>query len=325
MLKPCHIAKLKSILWPATCIICGLNVNTIEGYICSFCYQHFPWLYGVCYQCGSSHSQLTEMSNESNINSAGYQYIRKTNDFSGRLQTESPGVHTKCITGMSESSQQLRTFIREGYICAACTDIPPDFDRFCGLFFYRQPLIRMVSQLKFSRNLEIAAAFGELLTKNLAIWYPHAESFPDAIIPVPLHNKRLSWRGFNQALEIAKHVAKHYYYVSETVDINTNRTIIKNISNSGNALLNNLCSNRRIIVDTKLIIKIKNSTPQVNLAKKQRLKNLKYAFKVTKKSPYTHIAILDDVFTTGSTISAISSKLKQAGVEQIDVWCICRA
>jgi predicted amidophosphoribosyltransferase len=59
--------------------------------------------------------------------------------------------------------------------------------------------------------------------------------------------------------------------------------------------------------------------------KAERKQNLKDAFQVVKPIIFEHIAIIDDVVTTGSTVHAMSQVLKEAGVDQIDIWCICRA
>ena len=113
----------------------------------------------------------------------------------------------------------------------------------------------------------------------------------DVIIPVPLHNKRLKFRGFNQVQEI----------------------------------LRPLCKSKQIIIADLICKRTHNTKPQACLRAKWRKRNLQGAFKITKKIAYDHIAILDDVFTTGSTVQALSMAFRDAGVSQIDVWCICRA
>ena len=115
-------------------------------------------------------------------------------------------------------------------------------------------------------------------------------NLPECIIPVPLHPQRLRVRGFNQALELARIIAKQL-----------------------NIPLNySLCQRDK-------------STPfQSGLSAKQRKQNLKNAFIVTKPHAYKHVAIFDDVVTTGTTVNELAKQLKNSGVETIEVWAIAR-
>ncbi|MFX6702085.1 ComF family protein, partial [Acinetobacter baumannii] len=91
---------------------------------------------------------------------------------------------------------------------------------------------------------------------------------PNIIIPVPLHKTRLQERGFNQAIEIARVLTKKL-----------------NIS-----------------MDKNSCQRIKATKPQTSLPAKQRANNIKNAFKCTSEAPYAHVALLDDVVTTGGTV-----------------------
>ena len=97
-------------------------------------------------------------------------------------------------------------------------------------------------------------------------------------------------RGFNQALELAKLIA----------------------------------SELNIPLDYTLCIRNKATPFQSGLSAKQRKQNLKNAFKVTKMNAYKHVAIFDDVVTTGTTVNELAKQLKQSGVEIIEVWAIAR-
>ena len=64
----------------------------------------------------------------------------------------------------------------------------------------------------------------------------------------------------------------------------------------------------------------------MQVKKEKRYNNLQSAFKVNMQNKtFTHVAVFDDVFTTGNTVKSLSKQLRMAGVEQIDIWCICRA
>jgi ComF family protein len=109
---------------------------------------------------------------------------------------------------------------------------------------------------------------------------------PDLIIPAPLHIKRLRERGFNQASLLAKHLGK----------------ILK------------------IPVDHHSLVKRKATANQAELTLKTRRTNLNGAFQVTRPLTANHVAILDDVVTTGSTAREIAKTLKRNGVDYIQVW-----
>lgn len=171
--------------------------------------------------------------------------------------------------------------------CGQCIGAPPRFDQTISLFTYETPVMQMIRQLKFHHNLAIANMFAKLWIHTLI---QNKTPLPDCILPVPLHHKRLKERGFNQSLEIAKPIAKYF----------------------------------KIPIDTRTCIRIKNTKPQSSLPVKKRLINVANAFALTHSVNYQHIAILDDVMTTGKTASEIAGLLRKAGVKKVDVWCCAR-
>lgn len=120
-------------------------------------------------------------------------------------------------------------------------------------------------------------------------WYQD-KPLPDLILPVPLHRLRLRERGFNQALEIARPITKRL----------------------------------RIPIDKHSLQRIRHTRPQTGLKAPEREVNLKNAFKTIRDFSGKHIALLDDVVTTSSTINACSQALMDAGAKQIDIWCCAR-
>ncbi len=170
-------------------------------------------------------------------------------------------------------------------LCAQCQNKPPAFHRSFALFHYNPPIDGFIMDLKFHHKLLYAHILGKLLLKKI-----NNCDKPEYIIPVPLHPKRLRQRGFNQALEIAKPIA--------------------------NAL--------QIPIETQSIKRIENTDSQSQIDASKRQKNLKNAFEVVEPIQARHVAIVDDVVTTGSTVNALATKLVEQGVKQIDVWCSAR-
>lgn len=175
--------------------------------------------------------------------------------------------------------------------CERCRELPSKFDRLCALFSYQPPITKLVMGLKFGKKLAYGRIMGELLAEQVVTqWYQNL-TLPEAVIPVPLHDMRLRTRGFNQALELL-------WPLHKQIEI-------------------------PVLLDA--CIRVRKTTAQSQLDKTRRKRNLKSAFQVVKPIPFEHIAVMDDVVTTGSTVNALTHVLKEAGVTTVDIWCICRA
>jgi ComF family protein len=196
-------------------------------------------------------------------------------------ENDLPWIHSAC----QQCGIALNT---KTPFCGNCIKTQPFFDNTISLFNYVTPIDKLVTQLKFSRKLCNASILGALMAKKLKQHYASRE-LPELIIPVPLHRKRLRQRGFNQAIELAKPVAKQ-------LGLN---------------------------IDRKLCKRIKNTPAQISLRAKQRKRNVRNAFQI-KTLNVDYIAIIDDVMTTTSTVNELSKCLRQQGVKKIDVWVIAR-
>ncbi len=109
----------------------------------------------------------------------------------------------------------------------------------------------------------------------------------DVIIPVPLHKSRQRVRGYNQAEIVAKHLSEYI----------------------------------NIPIDKKVLERVMNTAPQKELNDKERVKNLENAFKtITNVVKYKKVILVDDIYTTGTTVDSCTKVLIEAGVE--DVYCI---
>jgi ComF family protein len=174
-------------------------------------------------------------------------------------------------------------------LCGDCLRHPPPFDAAFVPFVYASPLDRLLLRLKFGRNL----AAGRVLTE---LWCAHGSAaplpLPQALIPVPLHAQRLRERGFNQALELARPLARAF----------------------------------GVPLAAEALVCVRATAPQSELDAKARRRNLRGAFALAPdvKLP-PHVALLDDVMTTGATLRAAAATLRRAGVQRIDVWACARA
>lgn len=179
-------------------------------------------------------------------------------------------------------------------LCRYCLKQTPLFDDAFSLFHYKPPVDYFIKQLKFQQRLFYADLLGHKMANAITeyINYPERKiDLPDAILPVPLHKKRLRNRGFNQALEIAKPIAK--------------KLNIPLISNT--------------------LIRSRYTQAQSKLTARKRKNNLQNSFSYQPTTPYKNIAIVDDVMTTGATLHEVTKTLKQhSSVENVYVWvCAC--
>lgn len=172
--------------------------------------------------------------------------------------------------------------------CGKCLVRPPAFDRAFVPFRYAYPLDHVVRAFKYQSRLAWGRVLGMVLAQQLRA---RATVFPQAIIPVPLHPERHRERGFNQAEELARPVSRSL----------------------------------GIAVDDRLCRRVRATQDQTELDARERRKNLRKAFVVTRAPKVRHVALLDDVLTTGSTVSELARTLKRAGVKVVDVWAVARA
>ena len=175
-------------------------------------------------------------------------------------------------------------------VCGQCVQQPPAVDYTLSLYHYETPLDYMISQMKFQQQLSYAAILGELFKNRILEVTPELD-LPNALLPIPLHKKRLIKRGFNQSIEISRAIAKE----------------------------------KQLPVLLKTIKRSKDTLAQTKLSKKDRQKNVKGCFELLSAPIHSHIVIIDDVVTTGATTNELAKTLKDAGVKRVGVWSIARA
>ena len=175
-------------------------------------------------------------------------------------------------------------------LCGQCQKQVPPIDYMVSSLEYAYPVGHLVSQLKFQHHLSHANILSHILLKTLKERLSD-RAMPELIIPVPLHKKRLRERGFNQALELARPIAKHF----------------------------------SIPVAKSLVVRVKHTQAQSLLNAKLRHQNLKDSFEIIKPITEKHVVIIDDVVTTGTTVYELARLLKTSGVETVGVWAVARA
>lgn len=178
----------------------------------------------------------------------------------------------------------------EPRLCADCLQQPPPFQLSLSAFVYGQPLEWMVQQFKFNAQLMYAPLFVGLWLDYLRR-LPESTALPEALLPMPLHPARLRQRGFNQSLMLAAGLSK--------------------------AL--------QIPLNTRDCRRIRDTPHQTGKSARQRRRNIRGAFEFVNRAGYRHLAIVDDVVTTGSSVSELTRQLKRGGVQRVDVWSLARA
>jgi len=184
-------------------------------------------------------------------------------------------------------AEAFETSVNGPTLCGRCQSRPPAFDQAFAPFLHQGAIRHLISSLKFNADYKNARILGLLLADHLR----QNDEKPDCLLPVPLHKARYRQRGFNQSIEIARHVAREL----------------------------------EIPLDLTSCRRHRDTPHQIGLPAKQRRKNLNKAFSLVKPITAQRIAILDDVMTTGSTAHELAVLLKKAGVSQVDVWVCARA
>jgi ComF family protein len=171
-------------------------------------------------------------------------------------------------------------------VCGDCLQEPPSFNQVTALAFYEGIARKLITRLKFSRDLVCGNILGSLLADKILL---SAHPLPELLIPVPLHRRRMFKRGYNQAMELSRVLSARLH----------------------------------IPVDPHSCSRVRHTRAQTELPQNLRRKNIRGAFSV-KNLNVDHVAIIDDVVTTASTVSELARELKRAGVKKVDVWCCAR-
>ena len=173
--------------------------------------------------------------------------------------------------------------------CGQCIQTELPFTRTVSPLQYQFPADRLVQSLKFNRQLVAGKILGQLMSECIV---EDGGLHPEMLIPVPLHKYRVFKRGFNQASELG-------YHISNALDVP---------------------------LITASLRRHRNTKAQSGLSRKQRRKNVRGAFYWhSATNPARHVALIDDVMTTGTTVTECARVLKKAGAKRVDIWVATRA
>lgn len=166
--------------------------------------------------------------------------------------------------------------------CIDCEERDHAFTQGRILLVYDGLVKKSVYRFKYAGKKAYAKSYVQLMTDSFGAFFNQIS--PDALVPVPLHPLRFQKRGYNQAELLANEMGKRYH----------------------------------LPVDAKLVKRVKNTRPQKRLDLPGRQNNLKKAFKIRKNDvKLDTIVLIDDIYTTGSTLDALARELKKAGAKQI--------
>jgi ComF family protein len=173
-----------------------------------------------------------------------------------------------------------------GAVCGACQRRAPAWDSVLAPYRYAFPVDRLVQRLKYDGRLEHGRMLGLLLGRAA-----RGRERPDRILPVPLHADRWRERGFNQATELARPVAR--------------------------AL--------GVKLEERLLRRSRSTPPLWRLGPGDRRRLMAGAFEARGDLAGARVAVVDDVLTSGATADAIARTLRRAGAVRIEIWALARA
>lgn len=176
-------------------------------------------------------------------------------------------------------------------VCGQCLAHPPEFDAARAGLGYAHPWSTLIARFKFHEALELADALVAPLQASLQ---RETSALPDLLLPVPLSRERLRERGYNQAWEATRRLARKL----------------------------------GVRCDARLLLRVKDSPHQLELPPEERTANVRDVFAVEPlrraELQGLHVAVVDDVMTTGATCAELARVLKQAGTRRVSAWALAR-
>jgi ComF family protein len=172
-----------------------------------------------------------------------------------------------------------------GELCGHCLAHPLQFSRTTAAYTYAFPLDRLIQAMKYREQLALTDAFAAKLVQRI-----DRNRLPDRVIAMPLHPSKLRERGFNQSLLLAASI-------SRALDLE---------------LLPHACR------------RIRDTPPQSALPWKERKKNVRDAFCCDMDLSGMHVALVDDVLTTGASLNALAVAAKKRGAGEVSAWVVAR-
>jgi ComF family protein len=210
---------------------------------------------------------------------------------SGFLPVESPQC-SRC--GMVFKSRQ-----GEDHVCGECLESPKKFQIARSAGIYKYTLMAVIHCFKYKGKIQLARPLGALLFAAFISFWDKMNI--DLIVPVPLHPKKLRMRGFNPSFLLVK----DWVCIAKFLNVRL----------------------PDMPVDINVLARRRWTEPQTGLGRKERLANVKNAFHIRKGSKITNkrILLVDDVYTTGATVSECAKVLLKGGAGHVDVLTLARA
>jgi ComF family protein len=186
--------------------------------------------------------------------------------------------------------QKMFTAVTGELLCAECRTTTRHFDRAFSATAYNDVMKSLVHHYKYGMRQHLAVPLARWMV-DFAHRQIDAESL-DAIVPVPLHWRRFQYRGFNQAIALARPLAREF----------------------------------RLPIIRHVLRRKRHTLPQVQLGPEERLENIKGAFGIRKAERVEgkHLLLVDDVYTTGATINECARVLKGAGADSVVAFTLTR-
>ena len=174
----------------------------------------------------------------------------------------------------------------DGGCCAACEREKPGYDATLALYDFVFPVDAMVHALKYRHRLSMASFFGAALAARAQDFGAQA----DLILPMPLHPRRLAERGFNQAVELARPLARV----------------------------------RGLPLGLAVVSKLRDIPAQAGLDREARLRNPRGVFECDVSLQGQRVIVVDDVMTTGATLGELARTLKRQGASWVGNLVVAR-
>lgn len=179
-----------------------------------------------------------------------------------------------------------------GLLCGQCSRRRPAFRQVEAPWHYGFPVDALITRFKHQRQWPLGRLMAQMLGNWLIHRFEEALPRPSLLLPVPMATKRLRKRGYNQAQMLAEWIGDHL----------------------------------GIACDSELLVRSRDTPAQQDLSARARRRNLNGAFTINDTAVVKgrHVALVDDVLTTGTTAQTLARLLRQAGAVRVDVYCLAR-
>jgi len=276
-------------IWPAQCLVCHEPASAGCD-LCPACAADWPRVGPACSRCAlplpyADSTQIVDDGGGLADAAAGWPASAAPRRIAGAVGD-----------GSLRAAQSLDA------VCGDCLRRPPPLDRVRAACLYRPPLDRLLPRFKFHRDLAAGRLLATMMAQAFAdagagassplpaSAYPAATAPGPALIPVPLHPARLRRRGYDQALELARPLARRL----------------------------------GLRLHDGALRRSRDTAAQSRLDARQRRRNLRDAFAWHGGTAPAHAVLIDDVMTTGATLHAAARVLRRAGAQRVEAWVCAR-